>query len=201
MAMTSAEGERDAVIIPFPLHRVRSDDTDKEYSEEAIVHDIPGHSSQEVSPRAHKRAHNVAVHQLSSRSVSTVEMRTRLEAKELPPEVVEGEIEELRRVGLLDDQALAEDLVDRYSGRERWGKSAVISKLRDRGIPEQLIENAVSSIDPEAEAITVEDVARERLRKMGSLPRGVAHRRLFAFLQRKGFRSSDIAQALDKVLA
>ena len=201
MAMTSAEGERDAVIISFPLHRVNSYETGSESSGEAIVRDISGHSSQEVSPRVHKRAHNVAVHQLSSRSVSTAEMRNRLEAKELPPEVVEGEIEELRRVGLLDDQALSEDLVDRYSGRERWGRSAVISKLRDRGIPEQLIENAVSSIDPEAEAITVEDVARERLRKMGSLPRGVAHRRLFAFLQRKGFRSSDIAQALDKVLA
>jgi regulatory protein len=129
------------------------------------------------------------------------EMRTRLVAKELPPEVVEREIEELHRVGLLDDLALAADLVDRYSGRERMGKLAVVAKLRARGIPEEAIEHAVSMIDVDSETTAVEDVARERLRKMGSVPRGVAYRRLYAFLQRKGFGNSDIAAVLERLLA
>lgn len=199
--MTSAEGERDAVIIPFPLHRVRTDESHTENSGEAAVREISPPTAQVSAPRAQRRAHNVAVHQLSTRSVSMAEMRTRLVAKELPPEVVEREIEELHRVGLLDDLALAADLVDRYSGRERMGKLAVVAKLRARGIPEEAIEHAVSMIDVDSETTAVEDVARERLRKMGSVPRGVAYRRLYAFLQRKGFGNSDIAAVLERLLA
>ena len=128
------------------------------------------------------------------------EMRQKLRSRELPEEVIDEEIAELERTGLLDDEALAADLVDRLAQRERLPRRAIEQKLRARKLPEGIIEQAVAECELEGEDALAEDVARERLRKMGTLPPQVTQRRLYSYLQRKGFDSGDISQALERVL-
>ncbi len=202
MSVAWPEGEREATIIPFPLHRVS--DAPSDSSIEALVHelevDIVSREPEAVSPRVSTRAHNVSVHALSGKSHSVAEMREKLLARELPEDVVEEEIGELLRVGLLDDGALARDLVERYASREGLAKRAVWQKLRARKIPVVHADSALAELEDDREGDLCEDAARERLRKMGSLAPAVAKRRLFSYLQRKGFSSSDIVEALAKVL-
>ncbi|MGB1101521.1 MAG: hypothetical protein ACPG20_03445 [Pontimonas sp.] len=59
----------------------------------------------------------------------------------------------------------------------------------------------MSSCESPDEAELAEELARERLRKMGTVDRGVASRRLRDFLHRKGFSSEDCAQAVSRVLS
>jgi regulatory protein len=193
------EGERDAQIIPFPLHRVSTPPVGERHTSEAIVHELEPEEP-EATPRTSKRAHNVSLHALSGKSHSQAEMREKLRTRELPQDAIETEIAELERVGLLDDEALASDLVERYGVRERLARRAVEQKLRARKLPHGVIEHALAQLDSEGESGLAEEAARERLRKMGSLSPAVAQRRLYAYLQRKGFSSGDISQAIAKVL-
>ena len=193
------EGKRDAHIIPFPLHRV-NDASDAPAEMEAIVHELEAEESVVVTPKVTKRAHNVSLHALSGKSHSVAEMREKLRARELPEEAIESEMAELERVGLLDDDALARDLVERYGSRERLAKRAVEQKLRARKLPQGVIEHALAELESDEEGGLAEEAARERLRKMGSLAPAVAKRRLYAYLQRKGFSSGDISDAIAKVL-
>lgn len=193
------EGERDAHIIPFPLHRV-NDAPDTPAEMEAIVHELEVEESVDLTPKVTKRAHNVSLHALSGKSHSVAEMREKLRARELPEEAIDSEMAELERVGLLDDDALARDLVERYGSRERLAKRAVEQKLRARKLPQGVIEHALAELESDQEGELAEEAARERLRKMGSLAPAVAKRRLYSYLQRKGFSSGDISDAIAKVL-
>lgn len=200
MSVAHPEGERDAIIIPFPLHRVSPADDSSEDSA-AILHAMENHESQTPAPKAAKRAHNVSLHALSGKSYSLVEMRNRLRSREVPDDIIEAEIEELQRTGLLDDYTLAVDLVERYSGRERLPRRAVEQKLRARKLPADVIDHALSESERPDEGELAEELARERLRKMGSLDSAVASRRLRDFLRRKGFSSDDCATAIARVLS
>ena len=137
---------------------------------------------------------------LDGSNVIHPEMREKLQARELPEEAIESELEELSRVGLLDDDALASDLVERYGTRDRLARRAVEQKLRARKLPQGVIEHALAELESDAEGGLAEEAARERLRKMGSLAPAVAQRRLYSYLQRKGFSSGDISEAIAQVL-
>ena len=200
MAHARVDGERDAVIIPFPLHRLSDSSDDIPQETEAVVHELEREEPAEVTPKVAKRAHNVSLHALSGKSHSVAEMREKLQARELPEEAIESELEELSRVGLLDDDALASDLVERYGTRDRLARRAVEQKLRARKLPQGVIEHALAELESDAEGGLAEEAARERLRKMVSLAPGVAKRRLYCYLQRKGFSSGDISEAIAQVL-
>ena len=151
MSHARVEGERDAVIIPFPLHRLSDNPEHIPQETEAIVHELEREEPAEVTPKVAKRAHNVSLHALSGKSHSVAEMREKLQARELPEEAIESELEELSRVGLLDDDALASDLVERYGTRDRLARRAVEQKLRARKLPQGVIEHALAELESDAE--------------------------------------------------
>jgi regulatory protein len=200
VARMTAAGGRDAIIIPFPMQRVRETPEELVVDEEAVVHELEVPEVPEVTPTVIKRAHNVSLHALSGKSHSVAEMREKLRSRDLPDDAIESEIAELMRVGLLDDDALAQDLAERYGVRDRLARRAVEQKLRMRKIPAFVIEVALAGIESDEEAGLAEEAARERLRKMGSLTPAVARRRLYSHLQRKGFSPGDIGDAVQKVL-
>ncbi len=200
MSVAHPEGERDAIIIPFPLHRV-TQQSESPHDSVGVVHDIQLEDSETPSPKAAKRAHNVSLHALSGKSYSEREMRHRLRSRELAEDVIEAEIEELQRTGLINDEVLAADLVERYSSRERLPRRAVEQKLRSRKLSADVIDRALASHESPDEAELAEELARDRLRKMGTVDPGVASRRLRDFLHRKGFSSEDSAQAVARVLS
>lgn len=200
MSVAHPEGERDAIIIPFPLHRV-TQQSESPHDSVGVVHDMQLEDSETPSPKAAKRAHNVSLHALSGKSYSEREMRHRLRSRELAEDLIEAEIEELQRTGLINDEVLAADLVERYSGRERLPRRAVEQKLRSRKLSADVIDRALASHESPDEAEVAEELARDRLRKMGTVDPGVASRRLRDFLHRKGFSSEDSAQAVARVLS
>ncbi len=164
------------------------------------MHELVSEDTTEVTRKVAKRAHNVSLHALSTTSRSEAEMREKLRSRELPEQAIEEELEELAGGGLLDDHALARDLIERYGNRQKWARRAVVQKLRERKIPASVIDEVLAEGEETDEVGLAEEAARERLRKMGSLEPAVAKRRLYSFLQRKGFSSSDISQAVAKVL-
>lgn len=221
------QGAGDATVIPFPLHRVSAANEVATGQEEAPLHALPSPVATPVqeealatltaavrrpepkptapqapaSEKVVKRAHNVSLHALAGRDMSRSEVEARLRQRELPSDVIEAEVEELIQQGLIDDDALARDLVDRYANRRGMAKPVVAQKLRERKLDPVSLEAALAELDDDVEASKLDDLARDRLRKMGDLDPATTKRRLAGYLQRKGFSSSEVFTTIDRVLA
>lgn len=140
---------------------------------------------------------------LEARSRSTSEVRRRLLTHGYQAPLVEGAIERLTELGMLDDQAFAQAWVesrDRARPRgERALRTELVRKGVDRGVVDDVLEERV--IDrPEADA----EAARRLLeRHAGALQRvadpKARRQRAYALLARNGFDpelASELAKAV-----
>ncbi len=219
MSIPFAHWERDATIIAFPVERVsrsprstsgeavvisltapaRPPEEDDDLSDTTAT-ETPAASGAPPSDRVRQRARNVALHALATRGVSKVEIEARLVARELPEDVVSEQIRTLERQGLIDDAELASNLVDKYVVRQGLGRRAAAEKMRQRGISQSVIAEALEGISSEDESSRLREVAEDRARALGSLSPEVAKRRLVAYLQRRGYSGSEIFSVVDEVL-
>ena len=150
---------------------------------------------------AQARAHNFGLSGLARRNMSVAEMTTLLESRDIDDEEVEAEIERLERVGLLDDQALAETLVRTLHERKGLGKSAIETELRRRGIDPCILLDALQLIDGDDELNRAIEVAEKRAGQLRSYDAATAKRRLYAYMQRRGYNGPVLTQAVDAALA
>lgn len=201
MSVPHAEGERDAIIIPFPLHRVN---TAEPVTEVTVAAPDEAHGSGEpqlASPdKRQRRAHNVALHALAGRGQSRVEIENRLRSKDLSSEVIAQEVSSLEAVGYVNDENLAAELVEKYGVRMGFGRRAVAEKLRARHLAPEVIENALGALSDEDESEALLTLARSKARSLSSLEPVVAKRRLAGVLLRKGFNPGDVYRVVAEVL-
>ena len=147
-----------------------------------------------------KRAENISMYALTRRAVSIREMEKLLKSRDLPDDVVATEIARLEGVGLLDDYALATDLAERFQRRKGLGASAVKQELGKRLLSPTSIDLAVSEL-PGDQLELATDEARKRLSRLKGLDKETLNRRLYAYLQRRGFRGPEISNAIKAALA
>lgn len=155
---------------------------------------------EETYDAAKARAENISLHALSRRGVSSAEMTKTLRSRDLPDEVVAEEIERLERVGLLNDDELAENLVRSKQDRKGLGKGAITAELRQRGVAQESIEAAIAEIDDDEEQARADDWAIKRAGQLRGLDQATAERRLNGYLMRRGYRSEVIRRAVEKAL-
>lgn len=147
-----------------------------------------------------KRAENISLYALTRRAVSVREMEKLLKSRDLPEDVVATEIARLEGVGLLDDYALATDLAERFQRRKGLGASAVKQELSKRLLSSASIDLAVAEL-PGDQLELATDEARKRLTRLKGLDKETLNRRLYAYLQRRGFRGPEISNAIKAALA
>jgi regulatory protein len=141
-----------------------------------------------------------SINALARKGMSSAEMVTLLENREIEPEEVAAEVERLERAGLLDDRVLAEDLVRTLRDRKGLGKSAIMAELRRRRVDQAAIEEALESVDVDDELERATEVAIKRAGQLSSYDRATAERRLSAFLQRRGYSGSVVGAAVNAAL-
>jgi regulatory protein len=184
-----------ATIVPLSQGHVQATDD----SDSFVETERPSFAGSET--KIERRAHNVSLHALATRGQSRQEIEHRMKAREIPDDVIAAEILRLEGTGLIDDDALATDLVDRYSTRGSLGRRAVINKLRQRGLSNETIEQALGEHSVDDERAQLLEVAEARARSLRNLPQNVAQRRLVAYLNRRGFSGSSVYEVAQEVLA
>lgn len=135
-------------------------------------------------------ARRIALRLLETRSRSEAELRDRLEAKAVPPELIDEVMTRFKEVGLIDDAAFARALVQTRGEVNRHGRSRIRRELRQRGVDEAAVETALAELPPETEVEHAMAFATRRLRTMRGLEPHVIRRRLHAALARRGFSGS-----------
>ena len=181
-------GEWLAPVIPFPGAVAVVDASDVDVDAE-----------HESDADAAVRAENISMHALTRRAMSVREMEKLLRTREIPGSIAASEVARLEGVGLLDDDALARDLVERLQRRKGLGVAALKAELVARKIRPSAIESAVAELPGEQIDLATAE-ARKRMSRLGALDRDTAYRRLQAYLARRGFRGHEISAALATVL-
>jgi len=147
-----------------------------------------------------RRAENVAMHALTRRGVSRRELERTLRARDLSEHIVEAELDRLEGVGLIDDVALAQNLVGTLQERKGLGRSAIAAELTRRLLAPSAIEYALELVDTGDELARARELARKRAPQLRSLDREVAVRRLSAYLARRGYSGTTVRTAVDSAL-
>lgn len=131
---------------------------------------------------------------------SEAEVQAKLKQLAFPQNVIESTLEKLRSLNLLNDETFARNwILGRVEGRG-YGPLRVERELRQKGIARSLISQVVKGTfgqEEGKERARVLLAKRFRGKDLGD--RKVLHRAI-AFLQRRGYRNSVIAEILEHPL-
>lgn len=143
-----------------------------------------------------ERAYERALNLLSYRPRSITELSRRLHQAGFPPSAVETALARLERVGLVDDHAFARYWVENREEFRPRGHRMLRWELQQKGVPAQIIDEVLAPLD---EAATASRLARKRATRLGHLDEVAFRRRLSAYLARRGFPYSIIADVVREV--
>ncbi|MCL2515414.1 MAG: recombination regulator RecX [Microbacteriaceae bacterium] len=153
-------------------------------------------ASAKAREKAGKRATNVSLHQLARRGMSRWELEQVLRKREVDDTVAQAELDRLASVGLLDDEALAVSLVYAARARKGQGRQAIERELHRRHIAADAIAAALVDYDQEEELERAIEVAVKRVSQMTGLDDQTAERRLYGYMQRRGYSGETIGIAV-----
>jgi len=142
-----------------------------------------------------------ALRLLGIRARSREELRRRLAQKGHEVEEIEAALDDLESVGLVDDEEFARQLTAHHIGVRGSGRRVALAELRRAGVETEVAERAVAAGAPEDEEARAEELARGRLRRLGTLDEATAYRRLVAFLHRRGYDAETARNAARRALA
>lgn len=134
---------------------------------------------------------------LSIRGRSIRELRFRLKKKGFSEKQTEDTINYLIERGLLDDRALARELLYYSQTVKGYGARGVREFLRKRGIENHIIEELTSDLQEDVEAAL--EVARRYYDNNKEKPSHILQRRLHGYLYRRGYHYSTIHEVLKRL--
>ena len=119
-----------------------------------------------------------------------------LHKKTADEKIIAKIIEDLTNLGLLDDVAFVDWWLDQRAAFRPKGKRALVMELRQKGINNDLIQQAVAEKVDEKESAAL--LVEKKLRVWARLPQEICREKLTGFLARRGFNWDVIKLILDE---
>ena len=161
----------------------------------SIVKEQKGSASKAAGADPSEQCLKAAFRLLTYRPRSEKEIRVRL-GRKFSSETISGVMLKLREMHLIDDAAFAEYWKEKREARGSCSKGLVCAELRQKGIEREMIASVTSDIDEDENAYRAASGKASTLLKEGYEP---FHRKLSAFLYRKGFRYGASSHAINRL--
>lgn len=201
LASVFGESKIEAKYAERPVADVKLSRAELSRTEPSRAEPSRTHSAREAAAESAKaRAERISMHALTRRGMSQREVERSLRARELDDDTVASELDRLEGVGLIDDMALAQNLVGTLQERKGLGRSAIAAELRRRLLAPAAIEYALDLIEMSDELCRAREIAVKRATQLRSYDRETAVRRLSAFLMRRGYSGSTVRAAVEHAL-
>lgn len=144
-----------------------------------------------------RRARERLLYSLDRRLHSEKELREKLR-QNYPPQIIDAAINELSRLGLVDDEAFARAFAEQRLHINKKGPYAIVSELILKGVDKMLARRVVDELtsDCDDEYTAALSVA-EKYKKDLDTPKG--KQRLYAALARRGFGYSVVKKVMQEV--
>lgn len=146
-------------------------------------------------------ARKIALDLLTAAPRTRAQLADAMARRGVPEDVGVEVLDRFTEVGLIDDAAYAQTWVASRQRTRGLAPRALAGELRQRGIAEPLIAEAVNAVDADEVAAAARALVRRKARTMTGLPREARLRRLSGMLARKGYPSDVALRAVRDVLA
>lgn len=142
-----------------------------------------------------------AMDALASRLHSRSELRRKLMRREYGDAVVDAVLEDLARLGYLDDERFARTKALSAAQHKHHGRRRAFVELIKSGVKGDVADKALADVYAEHDSTAVaRELALKQLPRLQKLDPLVARRRLVGMLQRRGFDYDSIKPVVDEVL-
>lgn len=149
-------------------------------------------------------AREICLRLLTDRAHTRQELAQALRRKGVPGEAATAVLERFNGVGLIDDEAFAEQWVrSRHSGRG-LGRRALAVELRRKGVADDVAGEALAVVDAESEERRARELVERKLRSLHAdteEQRAAAGRKLVGMLARKGYGGGTAYRVVREALA
>lgn len=156
--------------------------------------------SDDVDADVESVARTIALRKLTAKACTRHELDRALQAKNVPEGVIDGVLDRLQEVGLVNDASFAVDWVTSRQQRRHLSRRLLRRELQAKGVERSHIDSALDQVDRNAELTSARDLADRKLASMNGVAREVQYRRLAGMLSRRGFDSAITTQVLADVL-
>ena len=134
-----------------------------------------------------QQAKDICLRLLTARPRTRAELAQALARKGIEEDVVSGVLDRLDEVGLIDDAAFAEVWVRSRHNFQGLSRRALAMELRRKGVADESAQEALATVDSDAEEERARALVRKRLRSLGDAEETVKVRKLVGMLARKGY--------------
>ncbi len=142
-----------------------------------------------------KRAKKRALYLLEQMDRTEQQLREKLMASEYPEKCVDDAIAYVKSFHYLDDERYAETFT-RYK-KEKMSRQQIKQKLMMKGISRDIISNVIEEEYDVDESIHIRSILEKKKFSGQNTDEG-EFRRVYNFLLRRGFRSSDVLREMNK---
>ncbi len=145
-------------------------------------------------------ARSILLRQLTIGPRTEEQLRQALRKRQVPDDVAEEVLARFAEVGLIDDRAYAESLVRSEAAAGSLSRRRVQQRLREKGVADHIVAEALEGIDLEVEESAALELARRKAARMRDLDPSTARRRLAGVLARRGYSADTVRRVVADVL-
>ncbi len=127
------------------------------------------------------------------------EVESKLHEMAVAPEQIQTLIQWLEDEKYLDDVRFAESYVRGKHSANQWGRIRIVAELRSRNIAENIIREALKSIDSEDYSATLRRLAENKYKTVKSEDVQVKKLKTLAYLSSKGYENDLIWDVLKTI--
>lgn len=176
--------------------------------DESVIRDLGLHVGQRITEEELQRivhaelvskAREKALKLLEYRARSRAEIARRLIRAGFAEDVVEETLERLEGLGFVNDEEFSRTWVNHRLGGKPMGRARIRWELRQKGVPNDVVEEALSAVDADTEHQSAMDAARRRWEKDNDPDERSKRRRLASYLRRQGFGWDTITEVLNEL--
>ncbi|MEG1312237.1 MAG: recombination regulator RecX [Romboutsia sp.] len=142
---------------------------------------------------------NKALNILAKADQSEKKIREKLYT-DFEEDTIDNIIEFLKRNNFINDEVLAQKIVNTNVNLNKCGKNRIKQNLYNKGIDKQSIDEAISEIDEDAEFENAMYLAEKRYNRVKSEDKRKIYQKISQHLAYKGFNYDIIKRVLNKLL-
>ncbi|MFG1923966.1 regulatory protein RecX [Cryptosporangium sp. NPDC048952] len=131
-------------------------------------------------------ARNICLRLLTVQPRTRAELAAALAKRDVPAEAADAVLDRFGEVGLIDDAAFARAWVESRQRGRGLGRSALAGELRKKGVDREIVQEALETIDGDADLAAAQRLVAKKLPSTRGLPSDKRARRLVGMLARRG---------------
>ncbi len=144
---------------------------------------------------------DAAMRSLESRLHGRSELKKKLMRKEWGEPVIDGVLDDLQRLGYIDDERFAKTMATSAAHYKHHGRRRAFMELLRRGVKGDVANRALDDVYDQSDSTAVaRELAQKQAARLKKLEPMVARRRLVGMLQRRGFDYDAIKPVVDEVI-